>query len=123
MTIRGLTPKEVRESGLEGSVVWYVVNVSKGHVSGFPEKTVDVSSFNLPYTDPYERITPVFLSKEDAETCRSIVSRGAFLQNDVLMVENESYSDIEARIKDHPEFKLQLFDAERAKKLFSNPTD
>jgi hypothetical protein len=112
MLLPGLNEKEVAERGLNNKEVWYVVNLTKNHISGFPAQTEDKIEIR-DVGDPYKRIAPVFLEKEHAETVKYLFSKTAYVQNDKLDVESEIYQDIAERIKNYPEFQLQLYDSER----------
>lgn len=124
MPVKPISPEEIAEKGME-TRVWYVINETQDHILGFPpavEKGQEDSRLP-PWNDSYERVTPVFLEKEDAETLKFIASKQAYLQNDKLDVESEGYRDIRERVAGHPEFTLQMFDSERAKQWFKDYED
>ena len=112
MTVPALTPEEVEERGLNDSIVWYVYNETEKHASGFERRDGGEG-----------RITPVFVEKEDAETCRFIVGKTAYLQNHVLTVKSAHLQDLIRDVDGEWEFHLQVWDGERAKKWFEEYGD
>lgn len=108
MSVQSISPQEIAERGLNSHVVWFVYNETDQEVSGFSASG-----------GRQGRITPVFLEKEDAETCRFIASKQAYLQKSSLGIRSEIFQTLfEEIVEDEPEFTLQLYDSNRAKEWF-----
>src|SRR5262245_40544409 len=124
MPTQALTQQEIEDLGLSNSDVWYVINVTENHISGFkPGKEGEEDNpFEMPWYDEGPRVTPVFFDKADAETCRFIVSKDAFLQNDTLGIEDEPYPDVLKRAIQWG-VGIRAFDSERAKQWFEEYAD
>lgn len=124
MSVQALTPQEIEGRGLSEANVWYVVNVTKNHISGFkPGKDGEEDNpFEMPWYDEGPRSTPVFFDEADAERCRFIVSKQAFIQNDRLEIESEPYADVVKRAGQW-DVSIRAFDSDRAKIWFEKYAD
>jgi hypothetical protein len=112
MAAQALSAQEIADKGLNKRVVWYIFDETNQVVPGFPSTTSN------------DRITPVFLEQEDAETFKFIVSKMPFYQDCKLSLQSEIFQTLfDEIIDDEPEFELQMYDSDGAKEWFKDFED
>jgi hypothetical protein len=112
MAAKAISAKEIEEKGLNKRPVWFVFNETKKDVPGFQS------------TNSNDRLTPVFLEREDAETFKFIISKQPYYQDVTLSVQSEIFQKLfEEIIEDEPEFALQMYGPDEAREWFKDFQD
>jgi adenine-specific DNA methylase len=112
MAAKAISAKEIEEKALNKRAVWFVFNETKQEVPGFPSDNSN------------DRITPVFLEKEDAETFKFIVSKLPYYQDCTLSLQSEIFQKLfEEIVEDEQEFMLQMYGPDEAREWFEDFQD